>query len=405
MLRTRSRTIYGGTIVKTPTSNYQSVPAPLVGREWTLVETMVDVTGPLSLYLLRSGRVVNNPCTWTKVLETYGQGGSQRNTRISDPSKYYNILGTGSLSWYCAARGVSPGYATVPLSVTLTDMELVAKSKALASIDKAPYAMAEDIATIRETVRFLRNPFSALDSLSKSFEKERRGLRSVRKKSRLSRDAAISSLWLEHRFAFKPLVQTVSRGIDSLARSDKRYDRIMTAHGSDSRQNSVHDTTTASSYTWDRSSKRKVVANATIQYRVTPPLSSWRAKYGLRTKDIPELLWDLFPLSFMYDRVFNIGNAIRGMTNILDPSVSILGGSFSTLDELEQRLKFLSFSAGGWKYNWQLDSGISKVTSTYNRVAWTPNALDAIPPVLPMDLVSDLTSIADLCSLVIQRLR
>jgi hypothetical protein len=370
------------------------------------VETMTDHVVPDLLDRLRRGEVVNNPCTKVKSVIFRSGGGTYNATLKSNPAKYSIITGDGSLTHYQRSLGFDPGLKSATLSPTLGDSQQMARSQALAAVDKAPYAVAEDIATIRETVRFLRKPFSGLDDLSSRFQKAVRGLSKIRKKSFWTRANGVASIWLEYRFGFMPTVRSIDNVLNSLNRpTDKRYNRILTAHGTDERKTALqYDKAVSAPFTYERTVQLERVCRAVVQYRVSPPLREWQYKYGLRFKDVPELMWDLFPLSFMYDRVLNVGNAIRGLSNFLDPAIVILGGTQSVKTLTSQSIRLVSQSNASWNINITPDTD-GYFTEAYDRSVWKPNVLNIVPPVVPGDLVKDLTSIADLSALVYQRLR
>jgi hypothetical protein len=186
--------------------------------------------------------------------------------------------------------------------------------------------------------------------------------------------------------------------------SGRKYDTVHTAHGFAELEKSGSDHTVLSNFTFHRNTKTKKSVRAVVQYRVQPPLREWQYKYGLRFKDVPELMWDLFPLSFMYDRVLNIGDAVRGLTNFVDPSIKVLGGTVSVTTETAQDISMVKQSASGWTVTISPDTEYL-FTESYVRAVWQPSVLNVVPPVLPGGLVKDLTSMADLGALILQRLK
>jgi hypothetical protein len=404
--RTRSLATLGFAGTQTHVKNHSlsSQLAPVTVRLLEQNESMTDVVVPNFRQRIANGEVINNPCTKTKTLRTFSGGGSYYGYYKADPSKYNIVSGPGSQTGFWLQYWSCPRL-TVSLTPVGDDIQQ-ARVKAYASVDKAPYAIAEDLAEIRQTVKFLRHPFASLDGLSKRFKKARNALDKLPKRgfNPLRRTQNLSSLWLEYQFAFKPLSRSIVTIIDSLNRPKPKRDRIQTAHGQVETMKSNSDNFGAANH-FSRTCEVTRTVRATIQYRVQPPLREWQYKYGLRFKDIPELMWDLFPMSFMYDRIFDVGSAIRGLTNFIDPSISLLGGVVSTSTFTKQTRKVTGQTHPQWTVVISGDVETLETTS-YSRVLFNPNdPFFLVPPVLPGGLVKDLSSMADLAALVIQRLR
>lgn len=404
--RTRTREKLGELGTHEHVSNTVSTYSPVSSYVSEESQTMTDRVTPDFFRALREGLVVNNPCTYSKSVVTRAGNGTYYATRNSNPSLYSSISGSGSLTQFWSTRVRSVVWLP-PVYQGETDAIIAAKAKALSNINKAPYSVNEDIAEIRQTVRFLKKPFSSLDKLSKEFARRKRGIRLAyaRNKRRQSLESLYSSLWLECRFAFLPLTRSIVTVIDSLNRPKRNYARIQTARGTAEGkpyQSELLQNSFGTQYL--RSVESNVHVRAIVQYRQSPPLDEWRAKYGFRVRDIPELAWDLFPLSFMYDRIFDVGAAIGGLTNFVDPSVTILSGTVSSKKISKQTASFIGATASGWSVNVSPDV-ISIGNETYVRGIWQPTIFDTIPPVLPGGLVKDLSSMVDLASLILQRLR
>lgn len=405
MSRVRTQQKLGALGTHTHVRNHtlSSQLAPVTVRLSDEVTTFEDVVTPNFNAKLRAGVVINNPCTRTKTVVHYTGGGSYYGEYKTNPSLTNIVSGSGSITgfwltyWPCPLKT-----ASLP---AIGDEVRQAQVKALGAIDDAPYAVAEDIATIKQTLRFIRKPGKSLADLSKRFAKMKQGLKTQYKHGarRRSFESELSSAWLEYRFAFMPLTRSIVTVIDSLERPKRRYDRIQTAHGTVSSSKEEHDTY-GTTYVYARSVKTERTVRAVVQYRTAPPLEEWRFKYGLRTKDIPELMWDLFPYSFMIDRVVAIGSSIRGLTTFLDPSIKILGATVSTTTLSTATRSVLSQTHAKWNVTIVPDVR-SDTTESYVRSLWTPTALDLVPPVLPGGLVSSITNTADLFALILKNVR
>jgi hypothetical protein len=107
----------------------------------------------------------------------------------------------------------------------------------------------------------------------------------------------------------------------------------------------------------------------------------------------------------MVDRLVNIQQGIKGLTNLLDPSIRILAASLAIRENLFQTIQATQ---------WFVDNGCSQalnggIRSTevtdYTRFPWTPSVGDIVPGFTPGGLVKDATSVVDLMTLILQRLK
>lgn len=384
--------------------------APVTVRLSQFDRSMSDVVTPGFGKVIRSGAVVMNPCSLVISKVRRSGGGVYHATSGSLTS---HIAGSGSLTsfllQYFPVASLSAG------TINLTDMINEAQSKALANIDKAPYSVAEDLATIGQTLKYLRNPVKTFSELAEKFAKDKRRIKTSwerrdsskyrsASKPRKTADQLIADLWLEYRFAFMPTVQSMSTILASLSDMPIRLP-IRSSHGTAQRPTlTKKDTAVGGQFTYKRTAEYVAECKATVLYTVTPPLRDWQSQYGLRFKDIPELMWDLFPYSFMYDRVIDVGSAIRGFTNFVDPSVKIGVGCVTMKATSKSSLSCVSQNNPSWTIFISPDVDESESFS-YTRTIWYPTLLDVVPPVLPGNLLRDASSIVDLLTLGLQKLR
>jgi hypothetical protein len=366
-----------------------------------------DVTGTDFKAARARGQVINNPCDNVKTTIVRQGGGKYNAYQLPAGTLRYFTTGAGSLTNFLQQLGYNPGLLDIPSEV---DENIItsARIKAMSNVDKAPYSVAEDIATIRETVRFVRNPLQALDELTQAFTRTRRvltGVRRIDKKLRPGRVKALANLELTYRFAASPLVRSISTVLQGLMDGGNTdYTKIHRAHGyAGPVKDSVKGNVTATPFVYKRTASVTTEAWSTVYYSVSPPLREWQKKYGLRIKDVPELVWDLFPLSFMYDRVADIGGAIRGFTNLSDPNVTIIGGVSSSKSIKTQTISAIAQNSSAYDVVISPDTD-SYRTESYSRAPWQPTVTDLIPPAMPSGLISDATKMADLAALIIQRL-
>lgn len=284
----------------------------------------------------------------------------------------------------------------------------VVKQRCLARVDSTPYEFAEDLGELRETLQLIRSPLATLNEVTYILRRNRREIDMY--KPVADRAAALAKLWKEYSFAAAPLVHSAMKAWEAFVDKDKTRPARRTAHG---RQSSpltenmvIRESLSGDFYYFKKESIRSSEFHASIYYEVTNPIFDWRFKLGLRTKDIPVTIWELFPLTFMVDRLVNIKNAIAGLIALSDPDVKILAASvtarkhqFHTQSLVERRNPYGIMTCA--------ITNPDKVQYMYfdmTRSVWVPNVLDAMPEFTPRFLVSDITKITDLVALIISRL-
>lgn len=364
-------------------------------------ETMNDYVVDNFGKRVNSGDIINNPCSYVKHSVKVAPGGS---SYVEQAGKTYEIYGEGSLTEFQRySVGCAWPLGKYPEPTAPTYLEDAAKLQALGNVDRSPYAFAEDIGEVRETLRFLRDPFGSLRRAAQSMDDAAAGLMG-RNKS-LTRAKAIADVWLEYRFAFSPLVRSVNDLMEALNDKIHRPER-RTARGREEWSQSDSGLGTSRTYyVWEGSAKVDLEHKAGILYEVSNPLNDWKFKYGLRFKDIPETAWALLPYSFMVDRVWNVSQSVRGLTSFLDPNVKFLAG-WST------KKKTTTWQVSYLDYTYPTASVVTIVPDVrietdfeYTRATWDPTISDFVPPLRLKDLVDSSTKLADLGALILQYVR
>lgn len=355
-------------------------------------ETMSDHVTPSFHRRLAAGEIVNNPCVYTKTtLDIEGSGFGT----YTNGSTYYTL--SGPLTYYRVAEG---NWSDVSL---VTDHDsVIARSKLLAlnGIDSTPYAFGEDILSVGETLRFLRNPVQSLVGLSKAFRK----LRNFNVSRGLNLAEASAQAWLTYRFAFRPLVKSTADALEALDSKIGSLPVRLSSHGSDTNDWSISKPNNGVTYGYSRVLTESLSARSSVLYEVSNPVRDVNWKLGLRGKDIPETLWAIVPLSFMIDRVLDISSMTRAMTNLADPSVKILTASSSFKLTRVKRHQLTRQTNSGWTQNVTGEMRVNTLF-TYNRSVWLPSVFDTLPRLTPKNLIKDATSITDLVALIVQNLR
>lgn len=368
--------------------------------DWDMIDTVV----PDYFKRLERGEILNNAFTLTRSQQYSSGNHYYYQKQIASPHTLYTGGVEGSLTMY---------YLTGPIDVNpFTDVSATmlkhAKQTCLAKVDAPEYAFAEDIGEFTETLRFMRDPLRSLRTLAGTFEsrwqkkflsKRRRfpagSLNSLRLK-------AMSEAWLELRYGVMPLMYTASNIIESL--NDNVFDNALPDKKYFSKKvymKSVdpYDYSEGDNH-YLRSQSIKIEAKATIRYRVTHPKSLLASRYGVRAKDIPRVIWDLKPLSFMVDRALNIGQTISGLLNLADPTVSFVAASTTTKITRFSNVRLVRRSYPAWDPLISNGDTLTRENFSYNRIPWNPTANDTLPVFLPKQLISDVKSQSDLFALI-----
>lgn len=375
-------------------------------------EEMDDYVVPDFSKRRADGEIINNPCSY---LKTTSHSTGNGIFDVLQAGTRYEAYGPGSLTAFMALLlGYPDGYWIQPPDVNKDKLIAAAKHAALGNVDRTPYAFAEDVGEVMETLRFIKRPFYSVYKLSKKIRKhaDRRARNRYRRRNR-GKDPkgyspkdyaeAVASIWSEYAFAAAPLVRSMQDLLEA-SMDDPSRPKRRTARGFSSAAE-ADSANSGGYYLFDASSFVETEIKAGILYEHSNPVMDWRFKYGLRNKDIPETAWQLLPLSFMVDRVYNISSAIRGLTALLDPNVSMLAAWYSEKTTKVQTRTFqdYSYEVGVESKNIVPDMDI-KESFVYQRAVWEPTIGDALPVLTVPNLVNSATKLADLGAVILLNL-
>jgi hypothetical protein len=355
-------------------------------------ETIEDTVHPEWRERIARGEIINDPVEYTRIAIFRDLG------KYEYTSNGKQYLFEGSLESYYGY--FVPAQESVDLPGLIAD----AKLGAIANLDSTPYAMLEDVFEVKETLRFLRNPLKTFMKTSKSFKKTRRS----KQRRGLSREKALASSWLEYRFAVMPLLNSVSNLVSGIAQGPeaiKLRPRRVTSYRTDKK--SSDSAVSISNKNYERTSTSEIEARAIINYYVTNPIEGYRQLFGFRAKDIPVGLWNVVPLSFMVDRMFDMSSAMKAGLNLSDPDIHIRFGCVSTKSRKQRSCRFLGsthYSVSNQNVTHH-GSGYTYLNFDYERQPWSPGVGDIVPRLKPLGLVNSLTKTADFIALIIQNFK
>jgi hypothetical protein len=353
---------------------------------------------------IKAGEYINNPCTYQLDEVVEGTGLSQ----FTDLNGARTITLSGNIHQVMIKKTNLPNFFTEPYLSLSEDVDLdVLKHKALSFVNSPKYDFGEPAYEIAETLRFIKNPLASVNRLVKSFSKKRD--KTVSRFASISdRVKAAAEVWASYSFAARPLMQTINDAIDAYndqtVTNSRRTSRTLWDNDEYTSSTTVH-----SFSGWKTNIQRDKEVHKEVHVGVTYENEddyTIFAKLGLRGRDLPSTMWEVLPLSFMIDRVYNVKGFINGAINLLDSSVKINGGFITT--RTEQVLRFKAshptthISTSTW--NTHIADELQRRRFIYNRSPWVPSASDIIPRFKPRGLVSDLTKTADLVSLMVIKL-
>jgi hypothetical protein len=343
---------------------------------------------------IAAGAIINHACVISRELLEEG-GGHWNNVRDSDGQGLYT---TGD---FFPVQRLQDNVVYIPQKPDPSLHHQHAMQQCLAAIDETPYNFLEDVGEIAETLRFLKSPGRSLLKLARDSQKKSWKIRNNKKMKAQQTADALNDLYLTQRFAMTPLVRSSFDAVDAY-NSDKitRPPRVSARGFSSETLSKTGETIDLDfgSYStkYRRSYSSSVVVRATILYTHSGGTGA-AFKLGLRGKDIPVTAWQLVPLSFMVDRVYDISASIRTVMNLSDPRLKILAASVT---EKLTDTSTLSLEEGAQPGYTVTASGSGKYDKfMYNRQVWIPSFYDSKPVFIPSNLVKDAQSIADLFSL------
>lgn len=378
---------------------YPTVPSKVT-------ESMDDVVVPNFSTRSNAGDIIINPLLYVK--ETFKTVGGPATVWFQHVNGHQQEhVGPGVCAVIAAVHnGYGYTFAAEP-DIDLQELVEASRLIALGNVDRAPYSFAEDLAEMRETLKFLKDPLDSIRALSDELWWDVRFLLEKTKKGKsnaLTLAQAIANVWTSYRFAFSPLVRSVSDAIASV--SDNTTPPVRrTARGH--REVSEENLEMESLGNFEYSTTVEYLVRSGVLYEDSNPFQGWRDKYGLRFKDIPETLWAVMPLSFMVDRVLNISAALRGVNAFLDPSIEMLGAWTTVRKKVVKTRACIGYNNPGLIKSSQITNPEVDVEEifTLTREKWDPSVDALIPNFDISGLIDTSTKLADLTALLLQKLR
>lgn len=210
----------------------------------------------------------------------------------------------------------------------------IAVAKAWANVDVSEAAALASLGELPETIAWIASIYKRALTCVRLFKDKKFLIRSISNVSNKSVASGLADVWLEFRYAFRPLVFEMKQALEA-ARSQIAKGTRQTARGF-SRDNSVnsYQRTLVNAFGHGNANvdcKETTTRNvrAGVLFDIEDDINGIMALWGL---DKPlDTVWELTPFSFILDWFFNIGNVISAWAP--KPSLRTLG-SWVTYEEL-----------------------------------------------------------------------
>lgn len=343
---------YRGHWTDSQMSPMPAAPALVSNGAHGFSETMYDWVTPGFKRRSSQGQIFNMPMSKTSVKWEVRKTASVvfRNT-------------SGSNWWQGAVEGIllntrptdyqSAVDTVVNLTIGLEEpdwstMRALAATEARAKIAEPNFEALVSFGEMSETLRLILNPLKTGLKLASSLH--RKIDRIDPSKGRVPSDLA--SLYLEFRYGVRPLIKEVESALLNLVDLGKMQERFT------ARAKQPFEVSQGYSgrlmdfggikYNENLTAKRVVTLRSGFLY--THEFSSGLSdRWGTRLSDIPSAMWELVPLSFVYDWVANVGDFISALTpragvNILSQWTTITDERNIVLSGSNYRLE-----VDGWK--------------------------------------------------------
>lgn len=311
----------------------------------------------------------------------------------------------------------SAWYANDPVVPLASVLLAACKNDILKRTSKPEFAFGEPLAEVRETIRLIRDPFAAIKRTLRAFSRKSENIRYRTSKEQAR---ALANNWAEVSWAVLPNLRTIDDAIQASANYFHKtyspaYRRFSSSRKADGRTSRPFAGAfnfqyaggySAPSYSYKavcvRSTKIEVSAGVRCFNDDDKNLSSM---LGLRGRDIPGVLWDVFPLSFLVDRLVNVSGYLQAASNFMSTHVKFCGGWESTrvTTYMSRRVdSFYPIPIPGWTFWINPVDAKPWVTETFsfNRRSWVPTIRDVAPPVYAGKLLSSLKNTADVAAVL-----
>jgi hypothetical protein len=268
-----------------------------------------------------------------------------RHSRV-DPSCTFTIgphpnwgsnVVSGDFSSWVENRVPDP---SASLDADLASMRNIALNKAMARIVAPSMQSGEALNDLAQTISMLKNPFKGARTLLAKMAKYRSAHLGKTAASALK---ASGNAWLEYRYGWKPLLMDADMIISSaLVKRDYQKDLRLVSRAQENLSRDISQT-----FQLLGGLPRVDVCDGTVRvkrtmrasagviycYRNSKSFHEMGKFFGTRPRDLPSVLWEIIPYSFVADWFVGVGDWLQAVTP--DPSIHFLGNWITTVDDKE----------------------------------------------------------------------
>lgn len=189
----------------------------------------------------------------------------------------------------------------------------VAISQSWANVDVSEAAALASLGELPETIRWFTSLLTRMIRTIRFFKSKKQRMKALKALNPTATVDSLSDLWLEFRYAIRPLVFEAKQAVEAMQAAIEVGSR-QTARG----WNRIHETETTTienyycSVAFDADIQRKssLYSNyrAGVLYEIESDINGLMAIWGLDQST--EAIWELTPFSFIIDWFFNVGDII-----------------------------------------------------------------------------------------------
>lgn len=300
-----------------------------------------------------------------------------------------------------------PENSFIPTVTTDARILGAAAVKAYSRAQKVEADVAQMLAEFGETIRYIINPFSALSKLSMKYLRKKQVRHSLNRNWTPTKDtlAAAADLWLQYRYAARPLYSDVMSLIDLANTKRVVNSPILRKTGSQMTQ-SKRGTLRMGSVPYviaelieNMSETYSISVYVGYRAKVQPPLpfglGRTRADLGFDSSQLAGLAWELTPWSFVIDWFLGVGDWIEAQRP--KPGLTLLGSGYTV--KLTRTTDISCQRAWQVNYSYPCPSLVSRCTVSETSIQRLAGAsIPAIPVFNPNFL--NIKRTLDLLSLV-----
>jgi hypothetical protein len=307
---------------------------------------------------------------------------------------------------------------SLPSYPSFADMAKKLKSDVVLKALDPEYSFGEPLGELKGTLKLIKDPLHSLFRMSKSFSLKKEALKAA---SRTPKQYArgFAGVYAKYQFGAAPAVRSIQDAIDAnvnfmthnylapqlkATRAKMSSSAIAYALASGATLNVPSSVSALGAFFYVGRTiiqQEREVRVGLYQTRVSP--SSKREYLGLTANDIVETSWELFPYSFLIDRIINIKKFLKVSRYIFNSKVEFRGGwEVNRLRTTQSSTATLTGASGKSPRNRSMPPRIDESFSM-TRIPWSPNLSDVLPPQSGSGLLSSLTKTFDVASIVLLR--